>query len=122
MKGNAKALQRIPVSLYAPYEELRLEFVDLDKDEAQDLIFMNQLNGANQAFHDVYLWNPSLSRFEKNERLSGRGEVYPNQRGGCITISSVCNARTGYYEETLCKQPGSSEWRLMGKPRKWQCN
>jgi hypothetical protein len=93
---------------------------DISGDGNEDLLFMHELNGVSQEFHLVYLWVPAINRFVKSATLSDRGEIKAMDKSGCVTSTSLCQGRTGYFQEEFCFNTSLGRWRLV-KTERYQC-
>lgn len=92
-----------------PREQLSLEFVDLNGDEFQDLVFTHSRYFLGMTVSDVYLWVPKLSKFVKSETLSGLGDLAAGSRPGCVTRSVNCSSNT-YADSDICFTPATGRW------------
>lgn len=113
-KGTSTLPFQELVSSYLDREETpRFEFIDLNDDGYQDLLFYNSTVGAGNGHEaaDVYLWIPRLHKFMQSKTLSQSGLIEkPKDHKGCITINFKCGI-SAWSSRTLCFQQRTGLWK-----------
>lgn len=112
--GDAEPRQTIPAVAERPASELSLEFVDLNGDGFQDLVFNNANTGNAGAAYgaDVFIWVPKLQRFVISETLSQAGELSPGRRPNCVKVKNKCSS-VAWSESELCFNQANGRWRTV---------
>lgn len=113
--GGLVPTQELTLEVQAPRESLRLEFVDLSGDGAQDLMFHNAETRFG-LYADVFLWVPETRRLVQSRTLSQRGEIHPDKRKGCVVVFNKC-AGPAWASETLCFNQGAGRWAVRQPAR-----
>ena len=90
----------------------RMEFLDLNDDNYEDLVVFTGSTGTAGASYayDVFIWAPQLERFVLSKTLSQMGELAKNKRRGCVDVTSKCSS-TSYNTTTYCFQKAKGTWR-----------
>jgi hypothetical protein len=109
---DSTVIQRIKLTVSVPRDQLALQFLDLNDDGFQDLLFQNSRTGMAGAAYgaDVFLWIPALERFVQSRTLSQMGEISKSKKKGCVEISTKCSALS-WNTRTLCFRQESGRWR-----------
>lgn len=112
--GDTAPQQSIQAVAERPASELLLEFVDLNGDGLQDLLFKNTYTGNAGAAYgaDVFLWAPKLQRFVKSKTLSQAGELSPGRRSNCVKVMNKCSS-AAWSEVELCFNQANGRWHTV---------
>jgi len=93
------------------------QFIDVNGDGYKDLLLYDACVGyagcaGPSIAADVYLYIPNLKRFAQSKTLSGRGEIQPSSKKGCVIVNFKSGMQ-GYTDEEWCFNLSTGKLKMI---------